>query len=262
MCYEYTMGIESGNKLKRLLHSWKPNTVMTYSSLRAMAVSPQHMQKYVASGWVLPVGSGAFVKANETVGWQGALYTLQNQLGLKITLGGLSALEAEGYLQYLRMGEESVQLFSAHNQKPPAWFKNNPWGAKINYTQTGFLPNDLGIRTSDIKGFDIKASCPERAILECLYLAPQKLDLTEAYEILEGMQTMRPDMMQRLLEACRSIKVKRLFLFMAGAAKLPIIEHLNTEKLDLGSGVRALVRDGAYDAEYKLMLPKGLAKNA
>ncbi|MBN8647527.1 MAG: type IV toxin-antitoxin system AbiEi family antitoxin [Caulobacterales bacterium] len=256
------MSIESSDKLKTLLYSWKPNTVMTYAPLRSMNITPQHMQKYVASGWVVPVGSGAFIKANESVSWQGALYTLQNQTELNIHLGGLSALEEEGHTQYLRMGEEAVQLFSEHNQKLPTWFKNSSWGAKIVQIQTGFLPKALGIRTSNIKGFEIKSSCQERAILECLYLAPQKLDLIEAYEILEGMRSMRPNIMQQLLESCQSIKVKRLFLFMAEKAKLPILEHLDTERLELGSGARALIKDGFYDAKYKLILPKGLAQNA
>lgn len=256
------MSIESSDKLKTLLHSWKPNTVMTYMPLRSMNITPQHMQKYVASGWVVPAGSGAFIKANERVNWRGALYTLQNQTGINIHLGGLSALEVEGHTQYLRLGEESVQLFSAHNQKLPAWFKSSSWGAEIVQIQTGFLPQNLGVRESNIDGFEIKSSCPERAILECLYLAPQKLDLIEAYEILEGMHSMRPNIMQHLLELCQSIKVKRLFLFMAEKANLPILEHLVTEGIELGSGVRALVKDGFYDAKYKLILPKGLAQNA
>ena len=64
--------------------------------------------------------------------------------------------------------------------------------------------------------------------------------------------------MQTLLEQCNSVKVRRLFLFMAEKANLPIFKHLDLARIELGSGNRAIVRDGAYNARYKITVPKGL----
>jgi len=62
---------------------------------------------------------------------------------------------------------------------------------------------------------DIEVSSPERSIMECLYLAPERMDLVECYQIMKGLVNLRPGLAQELLERCRSVKVKRLFLFMA-----------------------------------------------
>jgi hypothetical protein len=78
----------------------------------------------------------------------------------------------------------------------------------------------------------LSISSPERAILECLYLAPEKMDLVECYQVMEGLTTLRPALLQQLLEQCHSIKVKRLFLYMAKKAGHDWFKRLNTEKLE------------------------------
>jgi len=40
--------------------------------------------------------------------------------------------------------------------------------------------------------------------LECLEIVPQKFDLAEAYLIMEGLTSLKPIEVQRLLEACTS----------------------------------------------------------
>jgi hypothetical protein len=52
--------------------------------------------------------------------------------------------------------------------------------------------------------------------------------MVECYQILEGLANLRPKILQELLESCNSIKVKRLFLFMASKAKhqwLDFVDH-------------------------------------
>jgi len=59
----------------------------------------------------------------------------------------------------------------------------------------------------------MKISGAARAIMECLLLNPNQFKLNEAYEIMDGLTTLRPAQAQELLENCKSIKVNRLFLF-------------------------------------------------
>ena len=54
--------------------------------------------------------------------------------------------------------------------------------------------------------------------MECLSLCPNEFSLTEAYELMEGLSTLRPKQVQELLGACKSIKAKRLFLYFAEKA--------------------------------------------
>ena len=69
----------------------------------------------------------------------------------------------------------------------------------------------MALHSQEHKSFNIKISTPERAILECLYLTPKLIDLVECYHLMEGLSNLRPNLVQELLETCRSIKVKRLF---------------------------------------------------
>jgi len=56
--------------------------------------------------------------------------------------------------------------------------------------------------------------------------------------MIEGMFNIRPDLVQELLMQCKSVRVKRLFLYMAKKAKLPVLEFLDLAKVDLGIGIQ------------------------
>jgi hypothetical protein len=128
----------------------------------------------------------------------------------------------------------------------------------VNYKATNFLPADLGLVEVSHKNFNVKVSSPARAVMECLYLAPRSQSLQETFELMEGLNNMRPALTQQLLETCRSVKVKRLFLFMADKAGHDWLSYLNLEKIDLGSGKRSIVKDGVYVPRYQITIPKEL----
>jgi hypothetical protein len=66
-------------------------------------------------------------------------------------------------------------------------------------------------------------------------------------------------MLQKLLMACNSIRVKRLFLFMASKTGHAWSRHLDVNSLDLGIGKRSLVKSGVYMPDYYITVPKELA---
>lgn len=55
-----------------------------------------------------------------------------------------------------------------------------------------FLPAGLAVREQALGGFSLLASAPERALLECLFLAPDRMNLEETYGLLENQRTLRP----------------------------------------------------------------------
>jgi hypothetical protein len=146
-------------------------------------------------------------------------------------------------------------------EKLPTWFKKHKWDQKINYKATSFLPKELGLNEFSFTGFSIKVASPARAIMECLYLAPEKFDLMECYELMENLNDLRPTQVQDLLEACKSIKVKRLFLYMAEKHNHNWYKYLNLSTVDLGKGKRSLVKEGVYVSKYQITLPETLANN-
>jgi hypothetical protein len=253
------MSIVRAEKLKPLLDQWEAHTVVTAPRLRALGISSQDVQKYVANRWLESIGHGAFKRPSETVTWQGALYSVQTQLGLPVHAAALTALDLAGHSHYQRLGDAPVYLFSPPQVSLPAWFKKQSWSDRIRQTQSKLLPPDLGLseRRTD-EGFTLRLSSPERALLEMLHLAPHHADLVEASQIAEGMITLRPGLMQSLLEACGSVKVKRLFLYLAERNNLPVMAYLDVTKFDLGTGDRSLTRAGRYVPKYKLLLPTEL----
>lgn len=253
------MGIARSDKLKRLLSEWEPHIVMTRARLKQLGITPQHTQKYVAGGWVEAVGAGVFKRPGAALTWQGALHSLQTQLGLKVHVGALTALAADGNSHFARPGGATAFLFSETGVSLPKWFRDYSWPDRVSLTATKLLPADVGIREAPVGGFKLKTSTPERAILEALHLAPKEIDLVEVFQVLEGLQTLRPKVMQTLLEACTSIKVKRLFLFMAERAALPVAKRLDQSAISLGSGDRTVTPGGAYVAKFGLVVPKELA---
>jgi hypothetical protein len=116
-----------------------------------------------------------------------------------------------------------------------------------------------GLQTFEQRTFSLQISNPIRAFLECLYLVPKKQEFVECYEIMEGLNNLRPKKVQELLEQCTSIKVKRLFLYMAEKAQHDWFNYINLEKINLGKGKRSLVKDGVYISKYRITIPKALA---
>jgi len=110
------------------------------------------------------------------------------------------------------------------------------------------------------KNFKITIALPERAILECLYLTPEKMDLIECYHILSGLPNLRPKLVQELLEKCSSIKVKRLFFYLAQKTGHQWFDFIDKSSIELGQGDRSIVRNGVYNSVYKITIPKELAE--
>jgi hypothetical protein len=116
---------------------------------------------------------------------------------------------------------------------------------------TSFLPSDLGFTDYDAANFKVKIPVVERAILEMLYLTPSVHTLQETYQVMELLGTAKPAVMQNLLEACSSIKVKRLFLYMAERAGLAWFKRRDLSKIDLGRGDREITKGGVSHRHRK-----------
>lgn len=245
-------------KLKPLLDTWQPHMVATSEWLGARGITPQDVRNYVGSKWLVSLGRGAFKRPSETVTWQGALYSIQKQLGLPVHIGALTALEMTGHQHYLRLGGSKVYLFSEPNALLPKWFRAH-WGDKVRHIQTKLLPAQMAMTTKETpEGLPLACASPERAILEALHLAPKHFDLVELALIIEGMVNLRPKVMQELLEVCASIKVKRLFLYLAERAGLRVIQHLDLSRIKIGTGKRAISESGRLTSRYGLLLPEEL----
>ncbi len=253
------MTTHSDQKIKRLLDKHKTGTVSLASWLASIGISYDLQKHYRKSGWLKSIGTGAFIRPNDGVDWKGGLYALQSQADIKVHVGALTALSLQGLAHYFRLTQEKIFLFSPPQTNLPAWFKNHDWKQPIYHIQTSVLPHDTGLIHYQKDTFRIAISGPERAIVECLYLSPDKLDLVECYQIVEGLTNLRPKIVQELLETCDSIKVKRLFLYMADKAGHQWMHFVDRSGIDLGKGDRKIGKGGVYVSNFQISIPKELA---
>jgi hypothetical protein len=165
----------------------------------------------------------------------------------------------QGLSHFLAVGMGGpVTLFGAPQEKLPGWFRRHDWGVRVRYTASNLLPASSahGLSQRAVGAFSLTVSAPERAALELLRLVPHRESYEEARLLFEGLTTLRPKLVQQLLEECRSVKVKRLFLHLAEACGLPWIGKLDIGRVDLGRGKCVIVTGGRFDAKYQIAVPE------
>lgn len=92
-------------------------------------------------------------------------------------------------------------------------------------------------------------------MLETLLGVPDKLSFDHAYELMQGMTSFSPRVVQKLLEQCINVKCKRLFLWLSERQNYPWFAKLNLKKIDLGSGNRMLLKGGKLNKKYQITVP-------
>jgi hypothetical protein len=246
-------------RINELMQTFPKGLVLLSQWLVSQGYSFELQQRYRKSGWLKSIGRGAMLKSGDAPVLSGALAALQEQAGLNIHIGGRSALGLLGLSHYLQLNAKETTLFAETKILLPAWFAENQWdtGVKIYYASL-FENLQAGLTDYHDGDLTVKISSSARALMECLSLCPTQFPLTEAYELMEGLATLRPANVQLLLESCKSVKVKRLFLFFAEKIGQSWFKHIDINKIDLGKGDRSLATNGAYIAKYKLVLPKEL----
>jgi len=255
------MSIEKQAKINQLLTSIPAGVVMQSFWLNEKGYSPALQQRYRNSNWLDSIGKGAMIRTGDKVGYEGAIYSLQQQSASTVHPAGRTALTLMGKSHYLELATTKVTVFSSKEDELPAWFKKHEWGVKVDYYSTSFLPANIGMVDIELKNFSIKISGAARAIMECLYLAPEHQELMECYEVMETLNSLLPNQVQQLLEKCESIKVKRLFLYMAEKAAHSWFTYLDLKKVDLGQGKRSIVQNGVYIPKYQITVPKELEEH-
>ena len=161
------MSTVNETKLKKLLFNLPKNTIITSRYLSSIGISHDLQKRYEQNGWLKRIYLGAYIKPNETCDVNGALNTLQHQLGLSFHVGSLSALNNFYGITHNISFNKKQQLFAYRGEKVPKWFQCLYENEVEIYTTT-FLPKDIGITEYNTGYFNIKISTLERAVLEML----------------------------------------------------------------------------------------------
>ena len=244
------------SKVNQRLVAAPAGAVLTHVWFASQGISPGLVTYYVKSGWLRRLGEGAFVLKSGTPDWLGVVFGLQQKRGTTLHLGGRTALELSGLAHFLPLGEQApLYLFSRKGEWLPLWCKHLPWASRVRHVTSSFLPPEFGLREHPTERFAVRVSTPERAILEVLLQTVDAAGYEDVRLLFEGLGTLRPELIQTLLEQCSSVKVKRLFLHFAELQRHAWLPQLDLTKVTLGSGKRVLVRGGRLDPKYLITVP-------
>lgn len=254
------MGLQNGiglNQLTRLL----PEGVAAPSGwLAAKGYSRQLVRKYVLSGWLTSLGHGVYARAGQPVGWEGVLLGLQRLGNMPCHVGGLTALNRQGAAHFLPLGgEQRIQVMGA--RKPPAWVRQMDLAPTLVFDTRRLFDDQVVAKAvvplaTGIRDWTLSMAGAEMAIMEMLNDVNDRQSFQHAAQVFEGLTVLRPGVIDALLAACRNIKVKRMFLFLAAHFGFPWAKRLETAGLDLGSGNRQIVKGGRLDKQFLITVPE------
>lgn len=245
--------IQNTTKINRLVKSWPRSTIKTVKELKRLGYSPQLLKTYSNSGWIELYTRGAYKLSDDKIGWEGVLYGLQNKSKTTIHAGAKTALELKGYGHFARVSTK--YLFGDRRESNNVLLKSRN---DVVLKKTEVFPyNEQGFFTNyKVEGFEIRISSPELAAMEMIYLIPSEQSFNEAVLIMENLTTLRPRMVQQLLEKCESYKVKRIFMWMAETNNHTWVNDLDLTKIDFGKGKLSVVKNGMLNKKYNITVPR------
>lgn len=249
-----------GTKINKLRQQTPPNGILLTSWLEKSGFSRSEISQYMKSEWLQRISTGVYQFTGDTPSLYGILASYQKQADLKYHIGAASALELKGFSHYIAMGKPTAVVFSPIRPPLPKWLNDAELDMNLAEVSSKVI-GDTGIEQMDYLGQTLTVSSPERAIMECILLSPSRYDLTDVYYLMEMLTSLRVSLVQLLLESCTSVKIKRMFLYMAEKARHRWFARLDLSRISLGSGTRSFAKGGVKVNAYDIVIPKELADN-
>ena len=248
-----------GTKINDIRQLTASNGILLTSWLEKQGVSRSGISDYVESGWLLRISTGVYKFACDNPTLFGVLASYQAQTDLKYHIGAATALDLKGFSHYINMGKPTAVIFTPVRPPLPKWISQAELDMNIMEVSSKVI-GVKGIEQIEYDGMTLTVSGPERAIMECLLLSPMRYDLMDVYYLMEMLTSLRVTLVQQLLEDCTSVKVRRLFLFMAEKARHRWFSKLDLSRISLGSGTRSFAKGGVKNAAYDIVISKELAE--
>ena len=245
--------------------------VATREWLLRAGMSRSALDNQIKSAQLLSARPGVYVRPGTRLVWQGVVCSLE-RMGRDLVVGGATALEEQGRAPELPFsGRRSIQL---HGLDPlPSWTNRLDLPETFRRRSTAWLTgsgthDDAGERSRAAfltaaapwgDGFrTIRVSTPERALFELLKDVPQSVSFERAERFLEGLSDLSPRRLELLVQRTPSVKIRRLFFWLAERQGHPWTRRLRPEDFDLGRGKLALATGGRFVSRYGITVPAAM----
>ena len=221
------MSVQRGQKLNSLQRLLPEGLVASSRWLDEAGYSSALRSKYVANGWLEQPTRGIYKRPGSETRWQHLIISLQSLMRVPVIVGGLSALELQGYGHYVTMGKRrKVHLYTEaplskwlneidpeidfQTRNAKKLFKSEAIFKAIQdlppISSTGNVETldnpDGGLRLHvwGDRSWPMVISRPERAILEFLDEIPTHQSFEHAAELFTGLSNLSPRQLQASLE--------------------------------------------------------------
>jgi hypothetical protein len=228
------------------------------------------LDNLVKSGQLEVVAKGVYGKPPVELTWESVICSLQTKFEIDVIVGGLTALDLQGYGHYMSfMRPIQIELYAS--QAPPKWLDDLIDGVSFIFYSHQML---LGRRNNAVKSADLMqhtimrqwrenrpsliVASTELALLQVLAQVPNTVTVDHANLLMQSMTSLSPERLQQLLEQCQNVKVRRLFFFLADRHNWPWVKKLNRAAISLGIGNRVIEKGGRLDKQYMITVPRDL----
>ncbi len=208
------------NLIRRLQTALPRGAPVDHRQLATLGVSSALAHHYLKTGWLARLGRGVFMFPNDTLRQEDCLKFLAGRMpGFHV--GGKTALAWRGVRHNLPT-REPLSLWGEGKGPLSPWFRErfparytarNPFADK--------LPRDFGLQPLPETPQGVPVAVPERALLEMLSEVGVHQGIEEARNIMEGVRSLRPEVLATLLKNCQRVKVVRLCVGWAEELNLP-----------------------------------------
>ena len=274
------MDAQRSSRLNRLLLTLPEGFLADSAWLQAQGLTRSSIRDYVDRGWLERIAPRVYRRPSQTIRaslrWDVVVLSLQKVMHKPLHVGGRTAVGLSGYAHYVEAGDTAAVYL--YGSGLPSWLAKLPISAQFETRSLGLFANsNTGVevrrydaRSGEASGsstdaesmssweWPLTTSAPERAVLEMIDELPNHESFHQVDVVMEGLANLRPQLVGKLLQECKSVKVKRLFLWYANRHGHAWFKHLNLSSVDLGKGKRQLVPQGHFDSRYQITLPTEL----
>ena len=270
------MGEQFSPSLKWLLEQLPPGAFVDSRWLTAHGVLRSSLAYYNRVGWLKRVAHGLYQRPETTsvsglaADWRMLLLSTQALMGYRLHVGGMTTLREQGHSHDLSFGPRPVHVYGS---PVPGWLRKLPTNDPLCFHPTLIFTEpslcigpDADTKTNEASSpwwkRSLRRSEPERAILEAIDELPEEESFSTIDHIFEGLVALRPRRLTAALEACTSIKTKRLFFVFAERHAHAWMKHVERARVDLGTGDRSLVKGGKLHPVFRITVPEELLASA
>jgi hypothetical protein len=269
-----------------------PGFLVDAGWLQAQGLSRSRIHHYVTRGWLERLAPRVYRRstspppsddhsappATAQVRWDVAVVSAQRLVDRPFHVGGATALDLLGLSHFLDLGRKARIWLYDPARTAPAWLTKLPLDVELILSRRKlFLDDELGLEwrrldlgtgrvgsaadePAAVEAWDhfVRMAGAERAAIEMMEEVGASVGFHSADKVFEGLSNLRPALLTRLLQQCRSVKAKRLFLFYADRHRHAWGQRLDTASIDLGRGKRQIAKGARLHSKYQITVPAEL----